>query len=119
VRVSLENFRGWKDQSRSFEHLAVLDGAAVRWNVGDEPVWILGSHVSGGFFPALGVQPLLGRTFVPEEERTSAPPVTVLSYGLWQRLGGDRKLVGKTVRFDREVFTVVGIMPRGFTFPDG
>jgi predicted permease len=55
---------------------------------------------------------------VPEEERTSAPPVTVLSYGLWQRLGGDRKLVGKTVRFDRAIFTVVGIMPRGFTFPN-
>jgi len=117
VVVSYQNFRDWKNQSRSFEHLAVFDGGAVRWNVGDEPVWILGSHVSGGFFPALAVQPLLGRTFVPEEERTSAPPVTVLSYGLWQRLGGDRKLVGKTVRFDREIFTVVGIMPRGFTFP--
>ncbi len=119
VVVSYENFRDWKEQSRSFERLAAFVGDQVRTLAGDEPVWILGSRVSGGFFTALGVQPMLGRTFVPEEERMSAPPVTVLSYGFWQRLGGDRKLVGKTVRFDREVFTVVGIMPRGFAFPTG
>ncbi len=115
--VSYENFRDWKQQSRSFEQMAVFVGGAVRMNVGDEPVWINGLRVSGGFFPALGVQPMLGRTFLPEEERKGPPSVIVLSYGFWQRLGGGRNLVGKRVQFDREVFTVVGIMPEGFAFP--
>ncbi|HSB17074.1 MAG TPA: ABC transporter permease [Bryobacteraceae bacterium] len=117
VVVSYDNFRDWKEQSQSFEYMAVFVGDSARMTVGDEPVEIQASRVSGGFFPALGIQPMLGRTFVPEEERMSAPLVTVLSYGLWQRLGGDPNLAGKTVRFDREVFTVVGIMPRGFAFP--
>jgi putative ABC transport system permease protein len=118
VVVSYPNFSDWKAASRSFEHMAVFAGGGVRWSVGGEPVMILGARVSGDFFPALGVQPILGRTFVPDEERASAPPVTVLSYGLWRRLGGDPHLLGSTVRFDREVFTVVGVMPRGFSFPN-
>jgi len=117
VVVSYENFRDWKDQSRSFEQMAVFVGDGVRMNVGDEPAIIRASRVSGDFFPALGIQPILGRTFVPEETRSAAAPVTVLSNGLWRRLGGDRNLVGKSVQFDREVFTVVGIMPPGFAFP--
>jgi len=117
--VSYQNFRDWKEQSRSFERMAAFVGAGVRMNVGDEPVMIPGASVSRDFFPALGVQPMLGRTFVPEEERKSAAPVTVLSYSFWQKLGGDRSLVGKKVQFDREVFTVLGIMPRGFAFPAG
>ena len=115
--VSYQNFRDWREQSRTFQEMGVFIGGGVRMNVADEPVMIRGSHVSGGFFSALGVQPMLGRTFVPEEERTSAVPVTVLSYGLWRRLGGDRNLVGKRVQFDREIFMVVGIMPRRFVFP--
>ncbi len=117
VVVSYQNFCDWKEQSRSFEHMAVFVGDAARMMVGDEPVLVPGARVSGGFFPALGVQPIMGRTFLPEEERTSAQRITVLSYDFWQRLGGDRNLVGKTVQLDRDVFTVVGIMPRGFSFP--
>jgi predicted permease len=116
--VSYENFRDWKERSSSFQEMAAFEGDGVRMNVGDEPVIVTGSRVSGGFFSALGVQPMLGRTFVPEEERTSALSPIVLSYSLWQRLGGDRKLVGKRAQFDREVFTVVGVMPGGFAFPD-
>ncbi len=118
VRVSLQNFREWERQSQAFERIAAFSGGSVRTTVNEEPVWILGSRVTGGFFHVLGVQPVLGRVFVPEEERPGAPPTTVLSYGLWQRLGGGRNLIGKTVRFDRELLTVVGVMPRGFSFPD-
>jgi putative ABC transport system permease protein len=117
VVVSYQNFRDWKEQSRSFEQMAVFVGDGVRMNVGGEPAMIRASRVSAEFFPALGVQPMLGRTFVPEETRIAGVPVTVLSYSMWRRLGGDRNLVGKSVQFDREVFTVVGVMPRGFAFP--
>jgi putative ABC transport system permease protein len=118
VVVSDGNFRDWQEQSRSFERMAAFVGDAVRMTVGGEPVLIQGASVSGGFFTVLGVQPMLGRAFLPGEERTGASRVALLSYGFWQRLGGDRNLVGRTVRFDREVLTVVGIMPRGFAFPN-
>ncbi len=117
--VSYQDFTDWKEQSRSFESMAAWVGDAARMNVGDEPVWILGSRVSGDFFRALGVQPMLGRTFTPEEQRASAQPVIVLSNAFWRRLGGDRNLVGKTIRLDRDTFTVVGIMAPGFAFPAG
>jgi putative ABC transport system permease protein len=115
--VSYQNFRDWKEQSQTFEHMATFVGDSVRMNVGGEPGWVLGSSVSSGFFQALGAQPILGRTFVPEEHRAAGPRVAVLSYGFWQRLGGGRDLVGKTVQLDRDSFIVVGIMPRGFAFP--
>lgn len=119
VVVSYENFRDWKEQSRSFERMAVFVGEGVRMNVRGEPLMISGSRVSGDFFPELGVQPVLGRTFLAEEEHKGAPSAIVLSYRFWQRLGGDRNLVGKTAWFDREAYTVVGVMPRGFAFPAG
>jgi hypothetical protein len=71
VVVSYENFRDWQGQSRSFERMAVFVGDGVRMNVGGEPAIIRGSRVSGDFFPALGIQPMLGRTFVPEETRSA------------------------------------------------
>ena len=116
--VSYQDFRYWKEQSSSFQEMGAFVGDGVRMNVGDEPVIVTGSRVSSGFFSALGVQPMLGRTFVPEEERTGALSAAVLSYDFWKRLGGDRNLVGNRVQFDREVLTVVGIMPRGFAFPN-
>ncbi|MBS1857408.1 MAG: ABC transporter permease, partial [Acidobacteria bacterium] len=117
VVVSYEIFRDWRDQSQSFEQMGVFVGDAVRTETNGEPALIDGAAVSGGVFRALGVRPMLGRTFVAEEERRGAPNVMVLSYGLWQRLGGGRDIVGRPVRFDREAFTVVGVMPRGFEFP--
>lgn len=99
--------------------MAAFVGDSVRVIAGDEPVAIRGAAVSGDFFWTLGAQPVAGRGFVPEEQHMGAPKVIVLSDGFRQRLGGDKVQVGTTVRLDREVFMVVGIMPRGFTFPAG
>ena len=118
VVVSYQNYVAWKAQSQSFEDMGVFAWDGGHTMQGDEPVPLISVRVSRSFFPALGVQPILGRNFVAEEERMSAPRVTVLSYGLWQRLGGNRALVGNKVTLDRQAYTVVGIMPRGFTFPD-
>ena len=76
-----------------------------------------GLRVSAGFFSVLGAKPLLGRTFLPEEETLGKDHEVVLSYGLWKtRYGGDPSLVGRTIRVDGADFTVIGVMPREFTW---
>src|SRR5205085_9334489 len=71
---------------------------------------------SGNYFDVLGVKPVLGRAFLPEEDATpDSHPVAVLSYSCWQRrFGGDPAVVGKTVQFNSRPFTVVGVAPKGF-----
>ncbi|MBO0695931.1 MAG: ABC transporter permease, partial [Verrucomicrobia bacterium] len=76
--------------------------------------------MTASFFPILQVQPLYGRTFLPDEDRPGVEKVTVLSYTLWQRrFGGDPSIVGRRIRLDRVPSLVVGIMPPSFDFPKG
>jgi putative ABC transport system permease protein len=83
-----------------------------------EPTLIIAYSFSADYFHVLGVAPLLGRTFLPEEEQPGRNNVAVLSYSLWQsRFGGKRDLVGKSISLDGAPYTVVGIMPRGFQYP--
>jgi hypothetical protein len=84
-------------------------------DAGTEPEEIQMGFVTAGFLSVLGVQPLLGRDVLPEEDVTNAPPVIVLSHGLWQRrYGSDPAIVGKTVELDAVPHTVRGVMPPGF-----
>ena len=118
--VSAPNFWDFERQSQSFEELAICDSAGRGYNLlatGDKqaPEQVSGLRVSAGFFPALGVKPLLGRTFLPAEEILGRDREVVLSYGLWKRrYGGDRAVLGRTIRIDGEDFTVIGVMPRDF-----
>ena len=74
-------------------------------------------RVTASFFRVLGVAPMLGRTFLPEEEEAGRDRVVVLSYGLWtRRYGADRSLVGKTISIDGQAYTVAGVMPATFQF---
>jgi putative ABC transport system permease protein len=83
-----------------------------------EPSLVNTVVVSGGFFPALGVEPLVGRTVLPEDAGQGAAPVVVLSEKLWRgRLGADPSIVGSTMTLDKRPFTVVGIMPADFRDP--
>ena len=67
------------------------------------------------FFPMLGINAQIGRTFIAEEDRAGGTPVVLLSYGLWQRrFGGSRDIIGKTINLDLQPYTVVGILPNGF-----
>src|SRR5262249_12658518 len=77
--------------------------------------------VSATYFPLLGIEPAVGRTFTADEDRLpGANLAALLSYGLWQRLfGGDPKVVGKTIEFDKHAFTVAGVLPPGFRGQDG
>ncbi len=83
-----------------------------------EPEQVPSSRVSADLFKALGVQPLYGRWFTPDEDRPSGPAVIMLGHALWQRrFAGDPRVVGQAIPVDGTVRTVVGVMPPGFTYP--
>ena len=84
-----------------------------------EPQQVSGALISGNFFNALGSQPLLGRTIHPEDDQAGGNNrVVVLSYALWHgRFGSDVKILGQTLKVNAEPFTVIGVMPPGFDFP--
>ena len=80
-----------------------------------EPEYVNGRHISAELFSALGISPAQGRAFRPDEDRPGAPPVAMISYGLWQRdFGGDSAAIGKSLVYDGKPYTVVGIAPTGF-----
>src|SRR5580698_3352377 len=116
------NYFDWKAQNHVF-----TDMAAVRYrgaNItsitpGDgNPEQLRGQAVTPNFFSVLGVNPLLGRTFSEEEDRTGAQ-VVVISYGLWQRrYQGDPSLLNKPIMLDGTRYSVIGVMPRDFVFRD-
>ena len=118
--VSAPNYWDFRQQSGSFEGMAIFDSAGRGYNLsaqetGKEAEQVSGLRVTASFFPVLGIKPYLGRTFLPEEELPGQDHEVVLSYGLWKRrYGGDPALVGKTIKIDGADFNVVGVMPREF-----
>ncbi len=117
--VSAANFLDWQEQSQAFEEMAIIEPYGFDYTGQGEPENFRAWLVSNGFFRILGVNPLHGRTFLPEEYRAGNHQVVVLNYGLWQRrFGADPSLVGQTLTLDERPFTVVGIMPPEFQFPD-
>ena len=118
--ISAPNYQDFRRQNHVFEDIAILDSAGRGYNLSAagnsrEPEQVSGLRVSSSFFNVLGVQPFLGRRFLPEEEIRGKDHEVILSYGLWtRRYAGDPALVGKTIKIDGEDFTVVGVMPREF-----
>ena len=123
-RFSYPNYEDLREQNKSFSDLcawaetsAGISSSESR-NAGDseraEVVW--GELVSGNYFDVIGVKPMLGRGFLPEEDRTpNAHPVTVISHSLWQRrFDADTGVVGKTIYLNGMPFTVIGVMPESF-----
>ncbi|MCI0486525.1 MAG: ABC transporter permease [Blastocatellia bacterium] len=114
------NYADWREQKQIFDHIAGWWYPQI--NLTDdygEPERVRTIDVTDEFFSVFGVQPLLGRTFLQGEDRRDAEPVVVLSYNLWQRrFGGDASIVGKAIRLDGTPYSVIGIMPAGFSFPE-
>jgi putative ABC transport system permease protein len=82
---------------------------------GGEPEVFFGAQVSEGFFDAIGMPPMLGRGFLPEEHTTGGRRVVVIAHSLWQtRFGGDPHIINKTISLDEEPWTIVGVLPRSF-----
>ncbi len=102
-----------------------LSGALTVWNRtyilngGDRPKRVLGTWITVDGFQTLGVQPVLGRMFKPEEEQRGAPPVVILGYSLWKEsFGGRADVLGETITLNNNPATVIGVMPENFRFPD-
>jgi putative ABC transport system permease protein len=117
--VSWPNFRDYQERNRSFESLAIFDSGGRGYNLtsNGEPEQVLGLRVTASFFTVLGVQPMIGRTFLAAEETPGNDRVVVLTYGLWaRRYGADRSIVGRTIDIDGEARTVIGVMPERFAF---
>jgi hypothetical protein len=85
----------------------------------DDPKRLTGAAVTPGVFTTLGVRPFLGRYFIVDDQRASAPGVVILSHALWQsEFGSDPAILGTPLRFDDATYSVIGVMPAGFLFPN-
>ena len=118
MRFAEPNFLDVRARSRTLEAIAQYSGGSATVTGGSEPARATIFRVSGDFFRVLGTQPFLGRTFAMEESKPGSVPVVVISYDFWRRvLGGKSDLTGTTLRISDKGFTVVGVMPPGFGFP--
>lgn len=117
-RVSPGTFMDWKKRTKAFDEIAAYGGRVFNLSGGGPPEEVFAQGVTANLLPMLGVPPLLGRTFAPEED-TPDNRTVVLSYRLWKRrFAGAANVVGQTLLMSDEKYTVIGVMPRGFQFPD-
>jgi predicted permease len=118
--VAPANFRDWKSRSTSFESMGAYTGLFSKNLVGQgEPQRIETSSLTADVLPTLGVKPMLGRFFTPDDDHETAPGTLILSYGLWTSIfGGDAGVLGRTLLLDDTAYTIIGVMPRTFYFPD-
>jgi predicted permease len=111
------NYADWKAQNQSFEDVAALEYTSYNLTGSGEPERVQAQKVTANFFWLLGVTPILGRNFLPEEDRPDGHKVALLSYGYWQRkFGGDAAVIGKEILLDEQQYMIVGVMPVGFQF---
>ena len=117
--VSPANYLDWKSQSSVFEAMSILHGTTMTVTGKDQPEALPGLVVSSEFFQVFGAAPLMGRTFTPEEDMDGHGNVVVLSYPFWQNhFGADPNVVGKSLAFNGQAYSIIGVMPALFHFPD-
>jgi putative ABC transport system permease protein len=113
--VTFHTYRELAARSRSFEALAVMDAWHPGMTGAAQPERFDGQSVSADYFRALGVAPALGRDFQAADDRFKGPHVAILSDALWRRrFGGDNAIVGRQITLDGDLYTVLGVMPKGF-----
>src|SRR5437588_2331455 len=118
--ISFLDFTDWSQQTDLFASTAAYwTGTANFGADGAEPERVSRAGVTTGFFSVLGVQPVLGRTFVPEDDKGWPQSVEILSHGLWKRrFGSDPNIIGKQVQMSSWPLTIIGVMPAGFEYPE-
>ena len=118
--ISFLDFTDWSQQTDLFASTAAYwTGNANFGADGAEPERVPRAGVTTGFFAVLGVQPVLGRTFVPEDDKPGPQSVAIISHGLWKRrFGSDPAIVGQQVQISSRPITVIGVMPSGFEYPE-
>ena len=118
--VTFANYLDWQAQNQSFEQLALF----AWWNANlagvDPPERIQGFLVTANYLDTLGMKPILGRNFLPEENQPGKDAVAIISHSLWQRrFGGDPNIINKTITTNAVVRTIVGVTPEHFNYPKG
>jgi predicted permease len=117
--VSAPEFRDFQQLNHSFTDLAAIAGGSFNLGMKGSPQRVVGAAVSPSLFSILGAHPLLGRTFLSEEAQPGREHEVILSYRLWQRtFAGNPAAVGSTLDIDGVPMIVVGVMPKGFEYPD-
>ena len=108
-------FLDWRERATAFSSLAAVEPYSFDYLDASEPVTLIGALVTEGFLDALGVQPAMGRAFLPDEHTEGRDDVVLISHGAWQRLfAGDPAVVGRTVLLNERPHEVVGVLPRWF-----
>jgi putative ABC transport system permease protein len=117
--ISYPNFNDWRNQQSVFERFGVYSGNNFTLTGAGEPVRLAGAMMSADVFAALRTPPAIGRVFREDEDKPGAPPVAVISHALWQnRFGGQAGIVNQTINLNGKPYTLLGVMPAGFEFPD-
>jgi putative ABC transport system permease protein len=116
--IQTQNFLDWRARNRSFSQISCIYGFSMNLSGEGDPVQVPGLLVTSGFFELLGVPPMLGRIIGDPDTRPGAPPVIILSYGIWQRrFGGRPEVIGRKIAIGGAPTEIVGVMPRDFAFP--
>ncbi len=117
ISVAYPDYLDWRAQQSVFEEMSARMPEGGIITGANEPERVIGRMVTPSFFPTLGVQPMLGRAFTEAEDSPGAPPVMVISHGLWQRqFAGAADAIGKSITFNGAPWTVIGVMPAWFDF---
>ncbi|MPY89357.1 MAG: FtsX-like permease family protein [Luteitalea sp.] len=113
-----QDFLAWQRENRTFSEMAAFNDMAFDLTAAERPERISGARVSANLPALLGVEPILGRSFRPEEDQDGNDRVVLLGHGLWhRRYGANPRVVGRAVSLDGISFTIVGVMPADFRFP--
>ena len=117
--ISFPNFLDWRAQNSVFQDIATYQGSNFAVTGGGEPEQLRGARISHGLLEILRVSPIQGRTFTADEDRPEQDAVVIIGHGLWQnRFGGEPNVVGKQVILNNRTYTIIGVMPPGFKFPE-
>jgi predicted permease len=115
--VSIPDYLDWRERAQSFTGLAAATGATRALTGGGDPERVSSAQVTANFFQVLGVNPVIGRALLPDEDRPGAAGVALLSHQFWQkRFGGDPNVVNRTITLDDRSVTVIGVTPANFRF---
>jgi putative ABC transport system permease protein len=115
--LSYPDFFDWRSQNHTLDHLVSYHGTSFTLTGLDRPLEVDGQVVSSDFLPALGISPELGRGFTPDEEKAGSL-VVLISHSLWTtQFAADKSILGRQLKFNGELDTIVGVMPQSFRFP--
>ena len=118
--VSGGDYSEWKKENTVFEDIAPSSDYVCTLTGSGEPQFIIGYQLSSAYFHMLGVAPQLGHVFTPDEDRDGGPSVVVLSDALWRRtFHADPSVIGRSITLDSKPFTVIGVMPPAYNYPQG